>query len=55
MMGGHHFMSSFTLSPLHIELPVASPLSLTRGPLSFLSSPHLPITSGWGPYSAFML
>ena len=30
MMGGHHFMSLFTLSPSHIELPVASPLSLTR-------------------------
>ena len=29
-MGGHHFMSLFTLSPSHIELPVASPLSLTR-------------------------
>ena len=31
-MGGHHFMSPFTLSPLLIELPVASPLSLTRAP-----------------------
>ena len=29
-MGGHHFMSLFTLSPSHIELPVASPSSLTR-------------------------
>ena len=29
-MGGHYFMSLFTLSPSHIELPVASPLSLTR-------------------------
>ena len=29
-MGGHHFMSPFTLSSSHIELPVASPLSLTR-------------------------
>ena len=29
-MGGHHFKSLFTLSPSHIELPVASPLSLTR-------------------------
>ena len=29
-MGGHHFMSSFTLSSSHIELLVASPLSLTR-------------------------
>ena len=29
-MGGHDFKSLFTLSPLHIELPVASPLSLTR-------------------------
>ena len=29
-MGGHHFMSLFTLSPSHIELPVASSLSLTR-------------------------
>ena len=28
-MGDHHFMSLLTLSPLHIELPVASPLSLT--------------------------
>ena len=34
-MGGHCFTSSFTLftlSPLHIELPVASPLSLTWAP-----------------------
>ena len=30
MMSGHHFRSLFTLSPSHIELPVASPLSLTR-------------------------
>ena len=30
MMGGHHFMNLFTLSPSHIELSVASPLSLTR-------------------------
>ena len=29
-MGGHHFMSLFTLSLSHIKLPVASPLSLTR-------------------------
>ena len=29
-MGGHHFMSLFTLSPSRIKLPVASPLSLTR-------------------------
>ena len=29
-MGGHHFMSLFTLSPSHIELPVAGLLSLTR-------------------------
>ena len=54
-MGGHHFMSPFTLSLLHIELPVASPLSLTRVPSHFLSSPHLPITPGWGLYSACML
>ena len=31
-MGGHHFMSLFTLSPLHIEIPIASPSSLTRAP-----------------------
>ena len=31
-MGGHHFMSLFTLSPSHIELPIASPLSLTLAP-----------------------
>ena len=30
MMGDHHFRSLFTLSPLHIELPIVSPLSLTR-------------------------
>ena len=29
-MGGNHFMSLFTLSPSYIELPVASPLSLTQ-------------------------
>ena len=29
-MGGHRFMSLFTWSPLHIELSIASPLSLTR-------------------------
>ena len=29
MMDDHHFMSLFALSPSHIELPVASPLSLT--------------------------
>ena len=29
-MGGHHFKSLFTLSLSHIELPIASPLSLTR-------------------------
>ena len=29
-MGGHHFRSFFTFSPSYIELPVASPLSLTR-------------------------
>ena len=29
-MGGHSFISPFILSPSHIELPVASPLSLTR-------------------------
>ena len=29
-MGGHHFMNLFTLLPSYIELPVASPLSLTR-------------------------
>ena len=29
-MGGHHFRSLFTISPSHIELPVASPLSFTR-------------------------
>ena len=28
-MGGHHFRSQFTLSPLYIKLPVASLLSLT--------------------------
>ena len=30
MMDDHHFMSPFTLWPLHIELLVTSPLSLTR-------------------------
>ena len=56
MMGGHRFMSLFTLSPLHIELPIASPLSLTQIlKFFFVLSPHLPITSGWGPYSACML
>ena len=30
MMDDHHFMSLFTLSSLHIELLVVSPLSLTR-------------------------
>ena len=30
MMGGHHFMNLFTLSPLHIELSFVNPLSLTR-------------------------
>ena len=29
-MGGHHFRSLFTLSPSHIELSIASPLSLAR-------------------------
>ena len=29
-MGGHHFMSLFTLPPSHIELSIASPLSLAR-------------------------
>ena len=29
-MGDHHFMSPFTHLPSHIELPVASPFSLTR-------------------------
>ena len=55
-MGDHRFMSLFTLSPLHIELPIASPLSLTQIlKFFFVLSPHLPITSGWGPYSACML
>ena len=54
-MGGHHFRSLFTLSPSHIELPVASPFSLARACNLFFSSPRLPITSGWGPYSACML
>ena len=36
----------FTWSPSHIELPVAG---------HFLSLPHLPITSGWEPYSVCML
>ena len=31
-IGGYHFMSLFILSPLHTELPIASPLSLTRAP-----------------------
>ena len=54
-MGGHHFKSLFTLSPSHIELLVASPLSLTRAHSHFFSSPQLPVTLGWGPCSAYML
>ena len=37
-MGDHHFRSLFTLSPSHIELSIARPLSLTRA-RSFLFHP----------------
>ena len=47
-MGGHHFMSLFTLLPSHIELHINIIV------FSVLSS-HLPIILGWGPYSACML
>ena len=40
MMGDHHFMSLFTLLLLHIDLPVASYLSL-KWTLQSFTSYHL--------------
>ena len=53
-MGGHNFMSLFTLSMIYIELLVASSLSLTWMLYPFLSSHHLSFTLRWGPHDVYM-